>query len=661
MANAAPTAQELTLVDACLPRLTAGAYEVTVRQTVIDEQSTFAKSSVFHVAAPRFSLAPSEIYATYPRAEARGLFADTLPHVVFKRRTLPWERSLVAPTPEGGRARPWMALLLLDQDDLGVHAGVPLRPKSRTLSEVGPRLTLEPWERPDDRCTTLDIPGRLFAAIAPSWDDLPYLAHARHVGRTEHMEADGIEDEGWFSVVVGNRTPVAGKEHAAFLVSLEGLETVLPRAGASPSSGTVRVVVLASWRFTDETEGKRAGDSATWLSCGPFRLAPPNVARGTEPEIASALESGYAPLDHQTRQGHRTVSWYRGPFVPKPLLVTGRNVVYSCADAALRYDRHTGLLDVSYAAAWQLGRLLGLRDASFTRAIHRLKLRAVQAAADAAARAALAARFGDDAASDWTAIATRFLAAAPPAPAPLGDRAPCQPADRPDPYDSMRAALAGQGDAEELPLEIRRFIGRLYLLHGVPLGYLVPHPGLLPPPESLRTFYLDTSWLAALLDGALGIGRVSDSLLFLDKGMTGRFVADVLRDQVKAGTPEAGVVSPMGFLLRSELVAGWKGLEIRAEGRAPLRVLRLERLARDTMLGIYDGRIERIVITQPTQGMHFGAKGAPLRKDSVVVDLVRLAKSRGATDQPALLARSLLVNRVQHTVNVTIARNGVAR
>jgi hypothetical protein len=720
--------QSMTLFDACPPPLTAGQYDVTVRQTVLrggkeisgkptgptgkPTGPTFKKTSAFWVSAPRFTLPLSEIYAMYPPADGHGRFAEALPHVVLRRRTLPWERQLAAAPLKP--ARPWMALLLLDEDELGLKAEVSLKPESRPLKEVF-GLRRDPWERDDDRCLALDLPLALFQAIAPAWEDLPYLAHARRVGTTAHMEADGIEDEGWFSVVVGNRQPSPGKEHGVYLVSLEGLEDWLPRESGPPPAAsppaTVRLVVLASWRFFDDTQGKGFRELVTGLACAPMRLpgranrgsssanapdagsgpanAPgsgsgqpntPDVSPGApvgsaDKEVQTALELGYAPVEHRTRQGYRTVSWYRGPLVPLFLPTDPQNVVNSCADAALRYDRYHGLLDVSYAAAWQLGRLLGLQNQHFARAIHRLKLGAIQKAAEAAARKTLSDRFGADRASHWNDVVVAFLQSHPLSQgegAPHTDGGPAL--DRPDPYAELRGALEEQGKKVELPLEVREFLGRLFLLHGVPLGYLVPHPEMLEK-ESLRIFYLDTSWIGALIDGALSIGRVSESPLLLDKAMAGTFLKDVVRDEIGAGLVQADrlkadgadlgdpsikeVVGHLtGFLLRSDLISGWRGVEIRAEDETKrLRALRLQRVARDTMLAIYDGQVKRLVITQPPQGVHFGFAGpgsVDWRGTSRVVQMRQLATRRDQADKPAQFAGEMLVKRVEHTIDVTI-------
>ncbi len=72
-----------------------------------------------------------------------------------------------------------------------------------------------------------------------------------------------------------------------------------------------------------------------------------------------------------------------------------------------------------------------------------------------------------------------------------------------------------------------------------------------------------------------------------------------------------------GFLLRSGILQGWPGLEVRAfriggpgVGAADeLAMLRLDRVAADTLFGVVDGQIGKLEITQPPEGLHFAVGG----------------------------------------------------
>ena len=61
-----------------------------------------------------------------------------------------------------------------------------------------------------------------------------------------------------------------------------------------------------------------------------------------------------------------------------------------------------------------------------------------------------------------------------------------------------------------VPGELRRFLARLRLLHGVPFSYLVPDADLLPI-ESIRFFYIDRAWTDALVQGALSVGTITSA------------------------------------------------------------------------------------------------------------------------------------------------------
>jgi hypothetical protein len=201
----------------------------------------------------------------------------------------------------------------------------------------------------------------------------------------------------------------------------------------------------------------------------------------------------------------------------------------------------------------------------------------------------------------------------------------------------------------------------------VPFHYLVPDERMLPP-ESLRFFYIDPQWMEALLGGALSIGPPADVRTFLDKIMAGNYAKQLIEEartirerQQKAdpslapsaARPAQGLFQFSGFLLRSEVVAGWRGLTVNAysapEGRkgdGAVVTLRLERLARDILFGLFEGHLRSLEIVQPLEGLHFEPKTA-VDPASRVLDVKNYRK-----DNSAELAESLLAQPYRYTFRI---------
>jgi|GEM_PF-467185 len=186
-----------------------------------------------------------------------------------------------------------------------------------------------------------------------------------------------------------------------------------------------------------------------------------------------------------------------------------------------------------------------------------------------------------------------------------------------------------------VPGELRRFLARLRLLHGVPFSYLIPDSTLIPL-ESIRFFYMDRAWTDALVQGALSVGTTSTA----DRAQL-ESVYPHIRDEVDE--TERTVRRPdgeerlsgaggtiTGFLLRSRAVSGWPNMHVRAYSRdvvaddaltteaessaERLKVLRMERLAPAVLLVLFDGVPEVVHIEEPRQGIQFGIRydeGAP--------------------------------------------------
>jgi hypothetical protein len=90
--------------------------------------------------------------------------------------------------------------------------------------------------------------------------------------------------------------------------------------------------------------------------------------------VSYAVAMGYIALPHKTRQGGQTVSWYRGPFVPYEVNERASSDLPAAgSDSLAGYDPATGLFDVSFAAAWQLGQLLALQNRTVAETLHQWK------------------------------------------------------------------------------------------------------------------------------------------------------------------------------------------------------------------------------------------------------------------------------------------------
>lgn len=698
--------EQVSFFDRHEPALAVGIYELTVEQSIksppdahrdekkppdpsgrddtariVDERPS--ATTRFAVSGSRFAIAASEIAGQFPPPGSDGDYASTLPHVALSRLTLPWERSADAQA-----ATPWLAVLVFDEAETVVVADAqvgdlqreqfapdPKQPgqlRDNTLAagvlsyaDGDPKWSPEPGQSLADRCRVIDVPKDLFAKVAPAAADLPWLAHSR-----KQTVAGG---ESSLSYVSANRTPPAGVGATAHLVSLEHLAAFLPAADGTPAEAladatAVRLVALASWSFRSLKQ--TFADRMRAVPCGVFALADP-ATKGTDggDTVERALRLGYCALSHRTRAGDATISWYRGPFVP---CVPTEGVVpapdpdaadpaepIGTADALLRYDPQTAMFDISYAAAWQLGRLLAMADGHFSSNLRAWKSTVAERTALALEREIIGERLGavlplDSEAGDEPAAALKAAAASLPARIQAALRSGATSQDTPPPPAAgpglHKRLTQAQGDVT-LPAPLHDWLAGLARLEGVPLRYLVPDERMLPSP-SLRFFRLDPNWTRALLEGAFSIARSC--------------TAQAAHDAAVAVAVHAAATPPVsGLLLRGQIVNDWPDLRVSAsdgDGGGVGSIVR--RIAPGIMLALFDGLPVEVDIHEPPHALHFdlsdpvprrltaGANGAigtrpkgakpieiPYRADRVV-DMVELA-SRFAAANSAELALQL--------------------
>jgi hypothetical protein len=405
----------MVLYDFMVPPLVDGSYRMSVSTDVTLEgtpQPLDARQSFFSVDGPRFTLSPTEVAGVFPPRNGHGPFDNAIPHVALYRRTLPWERALdpqnlignvdkpvLGQQPTHDTGLPWMAVLLFEESEVTLL-------KNQPLEEVVPAAVFQRLGRPAGmRCDAIEADFTLVSTILPSKEELQLLAHVRQVN-VEDRELAAGDSDGYFAVVMGSRLPSPGIKYVACLVSLEersdlvaknpppqahrlssvfpgGVEQValadvpfaaqpdhaLAAAGAKVVSAgeflpgkirdqsifrpRTRLVCLYSWRF--ECEGT-----------GTFRALMQRLDVGMIGKVASVgapalTDTAHLKLNLQNRAGVPEQVLYRGPLVPFPLT---RDTLgpYHCADQARRVAPDAGGEDVSYAAAFEVGRLLAAAD-----------------------------------------------------------------------------------------------------------------------------------------------------------------------------------------------------------------------------------------------------------------------------------------------------------
>ncbi|ATB44684.1 hypothetical protein [Corallococcus macrosporus] len=537
------------------PALESGVYRIRVEQDVSTTsgkipKTTYSREAAFAVVGERFTpLAAQDVAAVFPAEGSLGDHLNVLPHISFTRSTLPWERT----ADTHSRDAPWLVLLLLRDSDFASADEVP-KLQTLTLGQLQgtprfPKLELEPGQQDTDSVQVIDVKKRLLASLLPSKQGVKLLAHVRQP-KDDQGHSVGPE----VATLLCNRLPQNGGRSTAYLVSVEDRYA---RDGdgfdfqGAGDDEPIRLVCLKRWSFSCVGEQQSFTALLKHLDRtggGTLRLPDSPSA-----DANALLATGQVPLPHLMREGDRTVSWYHGPFRPGAPTDALTLPVHG-ADALVRYSRETGMFDTAYAAAWELGRMLTLRNTSVSLALFNWKRSRSQHQIQQA-----------------QAAQARHL-----------------------PRLAKRVST-------DMPGAVQTWFDGLARLEGIPFDYLVPDERMLPV-ESIRFFRVDPLWVQCLQDGAFSIGRVTDAHLEQDADNP-------------AATPEKPL---SGLLLRSAVVSGWQGLrvdafssvvdDIGADGPADkaLTMLRMERLSPNVLLCLFDGVAETVDIHLKPETLHFG-------------------------------------------------------
>ncbi|KAF1949173.1 hypothetical protein CC80DRAFT_510807 [Byssothecium circinans] len=720
---------DIRLFSTYEPSLKAGTYSIDVKQEInvpgkstSPIQNTDSAGNViqqtFTVEAPRFSLEANEIHSFYPPS-GHGDDPHVLPHVVFNDPHLPWERNVdeSVDTKDNVNDIPWLAVLVFDPAELNVDGTIlqngtlKQSPTKEVPITVDQLLKLKNVAVPIDlnesmptldrnkSTTAIFVKPGLFRAMH-DWDAdgqtinlerYKYLAHVRDINTSGGAIAAYGDENGLYSVVFSHRTPPLLTKESTVVVHLLSLDGVREHVKIDQNTNYVSLISLHSWQYQclppSSLDFPRQlqflGTQATAM------LRPSGIEKVKDARLAARLSNGYSLVRHRVSTGEQTVAFLRGPLspvpVPYPLLpkrgTSGPDAgtwpaesFYSTDYQVL--DHELGIMDISYATAWQVGREMAMADRTFAQALVSVRGEAHEAALPAAKAEFLSSSSSHQTRTNVLNTLNELVQAindpynlpilAEPTSSP--QRWTFTPGTREDlstrraeiqalyskhlqlvlqkmTTSFPRAAMSTDNESSTCahwPIVSEWLLDRMKLVN-LPAIYLLNHPDNLPK-ESIRFFHVDQNWLAVQIDGALSIGnhvsRPTSSPSQAD------FI-DQIRQLIKenfasyiANPPNAAAICPTGgFCLRSAIVKAFPDMIISSASKET-QILSTSGLSEDTLLTLMTHTETQdthsldpaIIISQPPHQQRF-ALGGHLDKESLTFAYKKVYTVDGSAPQ----------------------------
>ncbi|KAL8683140.1 MAG: hypothetical protein Q9186_000853 [Xanthomendoza sp. 1 TL-2023] len=675
-------AGKVRLHSSSIPHLQGeSTYTINVSQKIQWQQQTHVQTSTkdFRVKESPLTLDDSAIHSLYP-PPGHSDYSNVLPHVVFNNSSLPWSISPSRSEPDA----PWLGLLTFTEDELTSSdtflnsratglTNTPTFAKALPISQLNDLLrnsdVTSSVAFSDDNIDNQTVVQAAFVSadflkrmfVQPhsggniTLDRFKPMCHVRSV-ETSGMTNRASNGQEQFSTVIGVRTgPLANETPVvvyAHLISLSGLLDSVNHDGRYQNP--VALISLYSWSYTCLPS---AGGSLYALlgnigsNVQPLR-APDSLLQQKSSDTAHANDwvknrmlGGYSLLDYRTSNGDATLAVHRGPLTPlKPADVEFPPSDYG-SDLAFA-DAFTGVLDLSFQLAWELGRLLMANDRSTSAALMRLRKdchcdalnRAKTTAAQTAqshahpneiiyvaqddavnalpsslksltsfkpiSGTAFFARWGKPStfqgarttfslqantvqqtyASNLLNAQAQFSRALPSKKKALRDSAPMS-----DCFNELNCPMSSDY------AQLLSWCMNAWYLQGIPMHYILPDPVFVPK-ETLRTFFVDQNWFKTFFDGAFSITEHFTEQDEVRESIKAN-LDDYLQSPLMKDIPKP-LVPRWGFILRSEMVTKFPDLRISAprtmefdeetehDGRP--EVIRKETIDADTILCLFD-------------------------------------------------------------------------
>jgi len=333
------------LHPAVLPPVPAGTYTLHGAIEDLPAGPVAPLDSTITVSAPRWTMPPDQILSTFPPANSEGAYRATLPQVVLKRRTLPWERKV-----DPDERIPWLALVVVAEGEGSLSTESPVEQCITDFSTVP-----QPADRDVATSVYLSVTQTVVNGVFPCKEDLELLAHVREVDLSDSELADG-DDDGFLAVVIANRLPQPGldpklgpvpRKYLACLVNLETQLGVLPQPTPDDvlvfrfdSQALVQDLRPVAQQYLANPDAFAMGAS-TSVPLAPARRdlraeAAPAV------DVSGAYVAAAESVDTVSHAVHTVASWS-----PSPAQIEQAAVSYAATDAAK-------LVRDAMAGSWRL-------------------------------------------------------------------------------------------------------------------------------------------------------------------------------------------------------------------------------------------------------------------------------------------------------------------
>jgi hypothetical protein len=237
----------------------------------------------------------------------------------------------------------------------------------------------------------------------------------------------------------------------------------------------------------------------------------------TKSEAANRLLNiGKFPLEHQLKGGGKMVSWYQGPFVSRKYTFDFKilngfsedDCLPDHSDRLLLFNEETKMYDMTYAAAWQLGRLMIMND---NKVLQELKKWKYDIALDQLVKE-----------QNRTTHLLR---------------------------------LSTDDSVYQLPAVLSDYAAGFLKFENFPLYYLFPHEDV-SSEESCTYFKIDHSWLLAFLYGMFSAGPKLKKDLFKDYVLGNAAISNVFDEETES----------YGIALQSQVIRNWPHLITALDG-----------------------------------------------------------------------------------------------